>query len=140
MRSIYKYLKNELILRINIWSFLSILVSLIIFIPILLIITNFNIESENWIHIKENLLTSYICSTLYLILGVGIISTIIGVGCAWFVTCYNFYGRKYIEWILILPMTIPTYIAAYSYYDILEIFNPLFIWSRNILGLQQTKS
>lgn len=138
MRSIYKYLKNELILHINIWSFLSILVSLFIFIPILLIITNFNIESENWTHIKENLLTSYICSTLYLILGVGIISTIIGVGCAWFVTCYNFYGRKYIEWILILPMTIPTYIAAYSYYDILEIFNPLFIWSRNIIGLQQT--
>ena len=72
MRSIYKYLKNELILHINIWSFLSILVSLFIFVPILLIITNFNIESENWTHIKENLLTSYIFSTLYLILGVGI--------------------------------------------------------------------
>ena len=138
MKNIYKYLKNEFLFRINIWSFLSILLSLIIFLPIFLIITNFNIESANWIHIKENLLIGYICSTLYLVIGVGITSTIIGVGCAWFVTCYDFYGRKYIEWVLILPMTIPTYIAAYSYYDILEIFNPILIWGRNNIGLQET--
>ena len=41
-------------------------------------------------------------------------STIIGVGCAWFVTAYNFTGRKYIELILILPLTIPTYIERGS--------------------------
>ena len=138
MKIIYKYIKNELLFRFDIWNLLSILASLIIFLPIFFIITNFNIDSENWLHIKENLLINYICSTLYLVIGVGITSTIIGVGSAWFVTCYDFYGRKYIEWLLILPMTIPTYIAAYSYYDILEIFNPFFIWSRNNLGLQQT--
>ena len=138
MKNIYKYLKSEILFSINIWNFLSILVSLLIFLPIFLIITNFNIESENWLHIKENLLINYVFSTLYLVIGVGITSTIIGVGSAWFVTCYDFYGRKYIEWLLVFPMTIPTYIAAYSYYDIIEIFNPFFIWSRNNLGLQQT--
>ena len=138
MKNIYKYLRNELLFRINIWNFSSILASLVIFLPISFIITNFNIESENWLHIKENLLFNYVCSTLYLVIGVGITSTIIGVGSAWFVTCYDFFGRKYIEWLLVLPMTIPTYIAAYSYYDILEIFNPFLIWSRNNFGLQQT--
>ena len=138
MKSIYKYLKNELLFQINIWNFLSILASFLIFLPIFLIITNFNIEADNWLHIKENLLIGYVSSTLYLVIGVGIASTIIGVGCAWFITCYDFYGRKYIEWILILPMTIPTYIAAYSYYDILEAFNPFFIWSRNNYGLNET--
>ncbi len=138
MNKIYKYLKNELFFGINTWNFLSILAFLFIFLPIFLIIYNFNIESENWSHIKENLLFGYVSSTLYLVIGVGLMSTAIGVGCAWFVTCYDFYGRKYIEWILILPMTIPTYIAAYSYYDILEIFNPFFNWSRNNLGLEKT--
>ena len=35
-------------------------------------------------------------------------------------------------------MTIPTYIAAYSYYDIMEIFSPLLIWCRKNIGLEET--
>ena len=110
----------------NVWNFISIIICFIIFIPIFLIIYNINIDSENWIHIKENLVFRYISSTFYLVMGVGLLSTLIGVGCAWFVTCHNFYGRKFMEWILILPLTIPTYIVAYSYYDILETLNPIF--------------
>ena len=138
MKRAYKYFKKELLSDNNVWNTLSILVSLIIFSPILLIILNITGESNNWLHIKENLLFNYVFSTLYLVIGVGIISTVIGVGCAWFVTYYNFSGRKYIEWLLILPMTIPTYIAAYSYYDILEIFNPFFNWCRANIGLEET--
>ena len=67
-----------------------------------------NIESENWNHIKENLVFRYVSSTLYLVVGVGFLSTLIGVGCAWFVTCHSFYGRKFMEWILILPLTFMT--------------------------------
>ena len=122
----------------NSWNFLSLFISLLIFLPIFLIIYNFNIESENWLHIRQNLLMKYIYSTLYLVFGVGILSTIIGVGSAWFVTCHEFYGRKYLEWILILPMTIPTYIAAYSYYDIVEILNPFFNWCRINIGIKET--
>jgi len=138
LNSFYNYFKNQFLFRFNSWDFLSIVTSLIIFIPIFIIITNFNAESENWSHIKENLLFDYISSTLFLVLGVGLTSTIIGVGCAWFVSCYEFYGRKFIEWILILPMTIPTYVAAFSYYDIIENFNSFFIWCRNHIGLNQT--
>ena len=71
-------------------------------------------------------------------MGVCIVSSTIGVGCAWFVTCYDFYGKKYVEWLLILPLTIPTYIAAYSYYDIIEYFNPILFWTRKKIGLDYT--
>ena len=138
LKSVYNYLKKEYLSGVNAWNTLSILVCLLVFLPIFLIILNVTSESENWLHIKENLLFDYIFSTLYLVIGVGIISTVIGVGCAWFVTYYNFSGRKYIEWLLILPMTIPTYIAAYSYYDILEIFSPFLIWCRKNIGLEET--
>ena len=138
LKSVYNYLKKEYLSGVNAWNTLSILVCLLVFLPIFLIILNVTSESENWLHINENLLFNYIFSTLYLVIGVGIISTVIGVGCAWFVTYYNFSGRKYIEWLLILPMTIPTYIAAYSYYDILEIFSPFLIWCRKNIGLEET--
>ena len=122
----------------NSWNLLSMVISLVIFLPIFLIIYNFNIESENWLHIRQNLLMKYIHSTLYLVFGVGILSAVIGVGSAWYVTCHEFHGRKYLEWILILPMTIPTYIAAYSYYDIVELLNPFFNWCRNNIGIKET--
>ena len=138
MKKITKYFKDEFIFRMNSWNFISIIISLFIFMPIFMIIYNYNFQTDNWFHIKENLLFTYLSSTVYLVLGVSIVSTIIGVGCAWFVTCHNFYGRKYLEWILILPMTIPTYIAAYSYYDILEILNPFFNWTRKNIGIKET--
>ena len=138
MKEIYKYFKNELIFGINIWNLLSVICSICISLPILLIISNFYIESENWLHIRNNLLIEYLSTTLYLTVGVCIISSTIGVGCAWFVTCYDFYGKKYVEWLLILPLTIPTYIAAYSYYDILEYFNPILFWTRKKIGLDHT--
>ena len=138
MKKITKYFREQFIFRMNGWNFISIIISLLIFIPIFLIIYNYNFHSDNWYHIKENLLFKYLSSTVYLVLGVCTLSTIIGVGCAWFVTCHNFYGRKYMEWILILPMTIPTYIAAYSYYDILEILNPVFNWTRKNIGIKET--
>lgn len=138
MKKVTRYFKNELLFKMNGWNLISIVISLVIFMPIFLIVYNYNFQSENWLHIKENLLFRYLSSTIYLVLGVCVLSTIIGVGCAWFVTCHNFYGRKYLEWILILPMTIPTYIAAYSYYDILEIFNPFFNWTRKNIGIKET--
>jgi len=138
LNTFYNYLKNQFLFRFNKWDFLSVVTSLIIFIPVLIIITNFNGESENWSHIKENLLFGYISSTLFLVIGVGLTSAFIGVGCAWFISCYEFPGRKFIEWILILPMTIPTYIVAFSYYDTIENFNSFFIWCRNNIGLNQT--
>ena len=136
MEKAYQYIRNEFIAGINVWSVLSFGTCSLIFLPIFLTFYNFNAESENWSHIKQHLLFSYFSSTLYLVIGVGIVSTIIGVGCAWFVSAYNFTGRKYVEVILILPLTIPTYIASYAYYDILEILNPIFIWTKNTVGLE----
>ena len=105
MEKAYQYIRNEFIAGINFWSVLSFGTCSVIFLPIFLTFYNFNAASENWSHIKEHLLFSYFSSTLYLVIGVGIVSTIIGVGCAWFVSAYNFTGRKYVEVILILPLT-----------------------------------
>ena len=136
--SLTAYIKRELYFKLNPWTIVSLIICFLIFSPIFIIIINFNIQTENWAHIKEYLLLKYIFSSSLLVIGVGLISTIIGVGCAWIVTCYNFHGKRLIEWTLLLPMTVPTYIVAYSYSDILELFNPLFIWSRKNIGIKYT--
>jgi len=52
------------------------------------------------------------------------------------VTAYKFPGDQILKWALVLPLAIPTYIAAYAYFDILDILNPFLIWVRSIFGFE----
>ena len=58
-------------------------------------------------------------------IGVGILSMIFGVSSAWVVTRYNFIGKNFFEWALLLPAAVPAYIFAYTYSDFLEYAGPL---------------
>ena len=53
-------------------------------------------------------------------LGVGLLALLIGTGTAWLVTMYRFPGRRYFQWLLLLPLAIPTYIIAYCYLELLD--------------------
>jgi len=44
--------------------------------------------------------------------------SVIGVGCAWLVTAYDFPGRKILGWALFLPLAMLTYIVAFVWLDI----------------------
>ncbi len=61
---------------------------------------------------------------------------IIGVSCAWLVSRYEFTGRKYFEWMLILPLSFPGYIMAYAYTGIFEYTGPLYSFIRNSTGYE----
>ena len=58
-------------------------------------------------------------TTLTLLLGTGIIVTLVGTGAAWLVTAYDFPGRGILDWALLLPLAVPTYVMAYAYMDVL---------------------
>ena len=129
-KRILNQFKNEFLFKRNKWTLFSLFVCILIFTPIALVALQFNNNTENWDHIQQTVLSTYIFSTLILVLSTAILSTFLGVTCAWLVACCEFPGRKFFEWTLILPLTIPTYIAAYSYYDLLEMFTPMMIWIR----------
>ena len=78
----------------------------------------------------------YVLNTTLLMMGVGALTTLIGVSCAWFVSAYDFPGRKIISWLLILPIAAPAYIIAYVYADLLEYYGPLQSSLRAILDLE----
>ena len=119
----------------NKWTAGAIIILLLVLMPIFTILVKlFDKPGEHWEHIVTNLLPSYFSNSLILLVGVGLFTFIIGVGMAWLVSVYEFPGRKYFEWLLILPLAFPSYMMGYSYVGILEYTGPLQAFFRNSLG------
>ena len=131
-----RILKQELLFKLNGWTFVSLLVGLFIFFPIGEILLSINSQSSNWSHLKETVLLTYFLNSFILVFGTAFISLIFGVSSAWLISNYQFKYGKILEWALVLPLAIPTYIAAYAYFDILELFNPLLVWVRNNINIE----
>lgn len=107
---------RELKLNTNIWAMLSMVTILFITLPNLNILSNvFNEPNENWLHIKEFLLKEYVINTLIIVIFTGFFTVVIGTSLAWIISIYDFPFRSFLKWGLILPLTIPPYIAAYTY-------------------------
>lgn len=123
-------------IKVNGWAILSTVFILMIVLPNINVIVNlFNKPSENWYHIKEYLLKNYITNTLIICLFTGLFTAILGVSLSWLVSAYEFPMRKFFRWALILPLSIPPYIAAYTYAGILGYTGFIQTFLRNSLGL-----
>lgn len=115
------------------WSLFLMATCLFISIPIFTIIFYlFDGFGEMWEHIVKHFLLDYVQNSLFLLLGSGLLSVLFGTSAAWIVVHYEFPFRKLIEWLLFLPLAIPSYIMAYSYVGILgngglliRIFQPM---------------
>ncbi|MCW5715459.1 MAG: iron ABC transporter permease [Bauldia sp.] len=92
-------------------------------------------SGDLWPHLVQNVLPRSVRTTAILLLGVGAVVTIIGVGTAWLVAMYRFPGRRILEWALLLPLAVPTYIVAYAYLDVMHPVGPVQTFLRNLLGI-----
>lgn len=64
-------------------------------------------------HISEYLLWEALQNTLLILVGVTALSSFLGVSFAWLMARYEFYGRNFFRWALILPLGLPAYIVAF---------------------------
>ncbi len=87
-----------------------------------------------WAHLFSTVLPVALRDTLILLAGVGLVTALLGTSTAWLVTAYEFRGRGLLEWALLLPLAVPTYIAAYAYLDILHPVGPVQTAIRWMLG------
>lgn len=114
MRSdlIKRHLKKEF----NGWWIISIVGAVVILLPILIIFSSIVQEpNENWLHIRQYLLTNYVKNTVLLVVLTGIFTVLLGVTLAWLIAAYDFPLKRFFRWGLMLPLSIPTFIAAYTY-------------------------
>lgn len=110
----------------NGWTTTGWVVAILVMLPILAVIwLAFNPVENIWPHLISTVLPVYISSTLLLLIGVAVLSAIIGVSTAWLVTLCRFPGRAIFEWALLLPFAIPAYVIAYIYTDLLEYAGPV---------------
>ncbi|MEE9364250.1 MAG: iron ABC transporter permease [Cellulophaga sp.] len=94
---------------------------LFIALPILTIVVKlFDGPGEMWDHVVTYLMATYVTNSLFLIVGCTFLTFVLGVFSSWFVTRFHFPFRKILEWLLILPLAIPSYITAYAYAGIFD--------------------
>jgi iron(III) transport system permease protein len=81
--------------------------------------------SETWTHVASTVLSDYIVNSVRLVVGACGLALVVGVSTAWLVAGFDFPGRRFFEWALILPLAVPAYIAAYTYAGIFDVTGPL---------------
>ncbi|MFT7371964.1 MAG: iron(III) transport system permease protein [Oleiphilaceae bacterium] len=103
------------------WFISSLIIALLISLPILAVLYLAFFPDENaWPHLISTVLPSYLKNTLILMAGVGFLTLAIGTGAAWLVATYDFPGKRWLSWALLLPFSMPAYVVAYTYTDLLE--------------------
>lgn len=114
-------MKTQLIRRnmkkeFNGWWIISLVGAVVILLPILFIFSSiFQEANENWLHIRQYLLKNYVANTIILVVLTGIFTALLGVTLAWIIAAYDFPLKRFFRWGLLLPLSIPTFIAAYTY-------------------------
>lgn len=105
----------------NSWTVTAAVIMLLLFLPNLTIVTGiFTPTNENWEHMKEFVLSSFIKTSLILISATAILTITIGLSLAWLIAQYQFPLRNFLKWALILPLSIPPFIGAYTYHGIVN--------------------
>jgi len=119
----------------NRWTVATLVLTLLLLGPILSVFAAATGDSEGlWPHLFQTVLPRYVSNTLILMGGVGTLSLVFGVTTAWVITRYQFWGRRILIWMLLLPLAMPAYITAYVYTDFLEYAGPAQNALRGLFG------
>lgn len=127
-------------LTLRSWTLLVMAIALVIATPIICVFSSvFSKSGDIWSHLAATVLKDYLFNSCWLMVLVGTGVCIIGVGTAWLVTMCRFWGSKWLEWALLLPLAAPAYLLAYAYTEMLGYFGPVQKTLRNIFGWQSVQ-
>ncbi|QPM89108.1 ABC transporter permease [Pseudooceanicola algae] len=125
---------------LDIWSCVAALIALIVLAPILAVIwIALWPEEQIWGHLVSTTLPRYLGNSLILMISVGGLTGVIGAAAAWMTTRYDFPLRRWLDYLLLLPLAIPAYIGAYALVDFLEYAGPVQRLMRQVFGWQDAR-
>jgi iron(III) transport system permease protein len=114
------------------WLVMSLLILLLISIPLWILLYPLIFQSSGSFEvISKTLRNDEITTTLILVISTALLSALIGIPAAWFISRYDFPLRKFFSWALLLPLTIPGYIMAFTYAGFFNYAGPLQTFTRN---------
>lgn len=126
MNRLQQFIRNRNDKRV--FSFILVIISLFILSPVLQIfLRSLSVDSE-YLNVlsSSGLLLQGVINTFELVIKVGILSSFLGFILAYLMTMYHIKYKKVINVLLIIPLAVPVYVAAYTYtgifyqYSILE--------------------
>jgi len=123
---------------LNLISGFALLVAALVVLPIVSVAANLFAggTGDTWAHLVLTVLPEYVVNTLWLCLGVGFGTLLIGTGTAWLTAMHDFPGRRWFEWALVLPLAMPAYVMAYVATDFLQFVGPAQTTLRQTFGWQ----
>ena len=121
--------------RLSGWTVLALAIASIVSIPILVVLASvFVPATEVWSHLVQTVLGRYITNTLWILVGVAILTLVMGASTAWLVGMCAFPGRRAFEWALLLPLAMPAYAIAFTYGDMMDFAGPVQTAMRDWFG------
>ncbi len=108
------------------WIISATLMALLLFVPFIFLFLGFQLSAgDAWHHLRETVLTNYISNTLVLIGGTGIATLILGTSLALLISRFDFPGRNFFKIGMLMPLALPTYIAAYAFTGLFDYAGPI---------------
>lgn len=116
------------------------IVSAIVAIPVIAIfVIAFSGDAENWRHMLLNVMPRATGRTLSLLALTCSVTAIFGVLTAWLVVSFDFPLRRLLSPALVLPLAIPSYLAAYAFGEFFDFTGPLQSAIRAVFGFQTSR-
>ncbi|MBY6197030.1 ABC transporter permease [Vibrio hangzhouensis] len=120
-----------------VWKTSSGVLTLLLVLPILAIFyTALGESSDLFSHLMSTVMPTYILNTVTLVVGVMLLSLILGVPSAWLMAMCKLPSEKILQWALVLPLAMPGYIIGYIFTDWFDFAGPIQIWLRDLTGWQ----
>ena len=104
----------------------GVLTVLMALVPILVLVLSWGSDQTDvWQHLIATQLSTLLRNTLVLVIGVALGVTLLGVSLAWLTVMYEFPGRRWFDWALMLPMAMPAYVLAFVVLGLFDFTGPL---------------
>ena len=122
------------------WGAIALVLTGIMMLPVLTVaILAVSTQENIWPHLMRTVLPASLRDTVLLLTGVGVLVLAMGTGAAWLTTMYRFPGRGLLDRLLVLPLAVPTYIAAYCYVELLDYAGPVQSALRAMFGWRSSR-
>ncbi len=122
----------------QLWTLPGVLAALLVVLPIgFLLSTWLHPDTQVWRHLVNTQLGELVANSLTLLIGVGLGVVLLGVSLAWLTALYDFPGRRWLDWALVLPLAMPPYVLAFVVLGIFDFGSPIQQLLMHWLGLQR---
>ncbi len=113
------------------WPLLALLLALPTLLPLGAALSAFTrLDAQLWSHLADYVLPYVMPNTLWLLLCVSLGVSLIGTALALLVGLFDFPGRRFFSWALLLPLAMPAYVLATVFVGSLDYAGPVATWLR----------